>query len=133
MTNPRNNPKGFWHKEQNLTKISGRWDITGVAGVVDNVVGHGFTVARDAANAGNYIITFTDGFACLLQAQANVIADSGGGAIDLYAQLGAFTPGASGACTLVVRTKAIGVSTDPTATDGVCFEATLYGEDLEGY
>lgn len=128
MSDPRNNPHGFYHKERNITKVTGRWSITGGVGAVDVVTGHGFTVAR--SGAGDYLVTFTDAFSELICAHAQVAAISGA-AVDMYGQLGAFTPGAAGACTLQIRTKTGAVSTDPAATDSVHFEATLYGEPLD--
>ena len=129
MTNPRNHPKGIWHKEQNLTKISGRFAVTG-APAIGVVTGHGFAITR--TGAGDYLVTFTDGFTHLLQGQVGVAAISGA-AVDMYGQLGVFTPGAAGACTLQIRTKTGAVTTEVAATDSVHFEVTLYGEDLEGY
>lgn len=128
MSNPRTNPHKFWHKERNLTKVCGRWNITGGVGAVDVVTGNGFTVAR--TGAGDYLITFTQAFSHLLVAQAHVAAISGV-AVDMYGQIGAFTPGAIGAATLQVRTETGAADTDPAATDSVIFEATMYGEPLD--
>ncbi|MHA2064276.1 MAG: hypothetical protein ACXABY_07845 [Candidatus Thorarchaeota archaeon] len=128
MSDPRNNPFKFWHLERNLTKVSGRWSIVGGVGAVNVVTGNGFTVAR--TGAGDYLITFTDAFSELLVAQAHVAAISGA-AVDMYGQIGAFTPGAAGAATLQVRTETGAADTDPAATDSVIFEATLYGETLD--
>lgn len=128
MSTPRNNPQGFYHKERNLTTVVGRWSVVGGAGAVNVVTGHGFTVAR--SGAGDYLITFTDAFSELLCAQAHVAAISGA-AVDMYGQIGAFTPGAAGACTLQVRTETGAADTDPAATDSVIFSATMYGEPLD--
>lgn len=128
MSTPRTYPAGFYHEEFNLTKVVGTWDIVGGAGAVNTVIGHGFAVARTAA--GTYTITFTDAFSYLLSAHASMQTISGAG-VDQYCQLGAFTPGAAGAATLVIRTKTIAANVDPAATDSVHFEATMYGETLD--
>ena len=128
MSFPRNNPREFWHKELNPVIISGRWNITGGVGAVDVVVGQGFAITRDGA--GDYLVTFTDAFSHLLCVKCGCSAISGV-AVDMYAQPGAFTAGGTGACTLQIRTKTGAVSTDPAATDGVTFEAVLYGEALD--
>lgn len=127
MSVPRYYPQGFYHSERNLTKVCGNWTV-GAVGAVNVVTGHGFTVAR--TGAGDYLVTFTAAFAYLLQAQACVEVNSGA-AVDMYAQIGAFTPGAAGAATLQIRTETGAADTDPAATDAVHFEATLYGETLE--
>lgn len=128
MSNPRYNPQGFYHKERNLTHVVGRWSVTGGAGAVDVVTGHGFGVTR--TGAGDYLVTFTDAFSELLCGQAAVAAISGA-AVDMYGQLGAFTPGAAGAATLQIRTETGAADTDPAATDSVHFSVTLYGEPLD--
>jgi hypothetical protein len=128
MSDPRTNPHTFWHKERNITKVSGRWSIVGGVGAVNVVTGHGFGVAR--TGAGDYLITFTDAFSEFLCGNVHVAAISGA-AVDMYGQLGAFTPGAAGAATLQVRTETGAADTDPAATDSVIFEATLYGEPLD--
>jgi hypothetical protein len=130
MSNPRYNPQGFYHKERNLTHVVGRWSITAVggAGSVAVVTGHGFTVTH--AGVGDYLITFTDAFSELLVAQACVAAISGA-AVDMYGQIGTFTPGGTGAATLQVRTETGAADTNPAANDSVIFSATLYGEPLD--
>jgi len=95
---------------------------------VDVVTGHGFTVGH--TGAGDYLITFTDAFSELLVAQAHFAAISGA-AVDMYAQIGAFTPGAAGAATLQIRTETGAADTNPAATDSVIFQATMYGEPLD--
>ena len=127
MSIPRYNPQSFWHKERNLTKVMGRW-VVGAAGAVGAITGHGFGVTL--TGAGDYLITFTDAFTELHSCQCNIMAISGA-AVDMYAQIGAFTPGAAGAATLQIRCKTGAVDTNPAATDSVTFEATLYGEPLD--
>ena len=128
MSNPRYNPQGFYHKERNLTHVVGRWTITGGVGAVDVVTGNGFAVTR--TGAGDYLVTFTDAFSAILVAQAHIAAVSGV-AVDMYGQIGAFTPGATGAATLQVRAETGAADTDPAALDSVIFSATLYGEPLD--
>lgn len=127
MSTPQLSPLGFKHLENgNTTKICGRFQI--VAGpVMGPFVGAGFTPTR--TGVGDYLITFGNAFSYLLSGSA--ICQVAGAATDLVAQLGAFTPGGTGAATLQIRTKAIGVNTEVTNNDWVHFEATLYGECLE--
>lgn len=128
MSTPRENPHGFYHEERNLTKIVGRWNITGGAGAVDVVTGQGFAITR--TGIGDYLVTFTDAFSELLCAHTSMATISGA-AVDMYSQLGVWTPGAAGIATLQIRTKTIAAVTNPAATDSVHFEATMYGEPLD--
>ncbi len=128
---PRNNPVGFWHYERatGLVKVVGRFTVDAVPDI-DVVQGHGFGVTR--TGAGDYLVTFADGFVRLVGGQVTTEVTSGA-AVDLSGQIGAFTPGAAGACTLQLLTKAAAVNTEVPANDAVHFEATLYAESLEGY
>lgn len=128
MSDPRTNHHKFWHKERNLTKVVGRFAIAGAGGLVGVVTGHGFAITR--TGQGDYLVTFTDAFSNLVNCQVGMIIISGA-AVDMYAQLGVWTPGAAGAATLQIRTKTIAAVQNPADTDSVTFEATLYGEPLD--
>ncbi len=126
MSIPQNSPMGFYHRERgDTTVVCGRW-IVDNAGAQVVSGGVGFTANR--TGAGDYLITFADAFSFMLSASA--ICQVTANTVDLYAQIGAFTPGAAGAATLQIRTKAIGVNTEVVGAE-VCFEAILYGQSLE--
>jgi hypothetical protein len=126
---PRHNPIGMWMYERGMATLVGRFTVDAVPDI-DVVQGQGFAVTR--TGAGDYLITFTDGFVRLLGAQVSTEVTSGA-AVDLSPQVGAFTAGAAGACTLQVLTKAAAVNTEIPADDAFHFMVTLYGEALEGY
>ncbi len=127
MSTPRTYPQGFYHEERNLTKIVGNFTVTAVP-AIGVVTGNGFAVGR--TGAGDYLVTFTDAFSYLLCGHV-VTSNPSGAAVDMFAQIGAFTPGGAGAATVQIRTKTGAVNTEVPADDSVHFEFTLYGETLD--
>jgi hypothetical protein len=109
-------------------RIFGRWTDTG-AGAIDNVIGTGFTVAY--TGVGIYTVTFTQGFTALQKASATTLNQATGTPVDQIGQVGAFTAGAAGACTLVILNFTGAAAADPAAGDYVCFEAVLCSQWLD--
>jgi len=107
-------------------KIFGGWSDTG-AGAIDLAYGDGFTVAY--TGVGNYTVTFTQGFRALQSARCGVSAV--GAAVDQYGQVGAFTAGAAGACTLEFWNCTGAGQADVANGDFFMFEATLISEWLD--
>ncbi len=126
---PRHNPIGMYVYDAGLVELVGRFTVDAVPDI-DVVQGTGFAVTR--TGAGDYLITMTDGFVRLVGAQVSAEVTSGAG-VDLSPQIGAFTAGAGGACTLQVLTKAAAVNTEIPADDAFHFMITLYAEGLEQY
>ncbi len=125
MSTPTNKPIGFFHRERDVVKICGRFQI--VAGpVMGPYVGAGYVPTR--TGAGDYLLTFTGAASSFISGAAN--CECAIAATDLYAQFGAFTPGGAAAATLQIQTKAIAADTEVTVDDWVHFEVTLYGECL---
>lgn len=126
MSYPRGNLEGFYHRLRTPLKYMGRFTVDAVPAVV-NVQGHGFTVARTAA--GRYTVTFTHAVAQLYSAR--VTAHAAAANVDAYGQAGAFTPGAAGAATLVLRNMTGAVETELVVDDYLHFEVVVYGEALD--
>lgn len=125
MTTAQNNPVGFWHRERNLVKICGRFQVDATPDI-SAWVGEGFEVSR--TGVGDYLVEFTDAFSDLITVKAN--CQCAIAATDLYAQPAVFTAGGAGAASLQILTHAAGANTEVTADDWVHFEATLYSEGL---
>ncbi len=107
-------------------RIWGKWTETG-AGAIQDPQGVGFTVAY--TGAGIFTVTFAQAFGFLEGAHAYLQAAVT--ATDITGEIGAFTPGAAGAATLVVLSFASGAAADPATGDYVCFEAILRSEWLD--
>lgn len=121
MSIPKNDQRGFYHYEPGATKICGRFQI--VAGpVMGPYFGSGFTPTR--VGVGDYLITVTDPFTQFLNASATCLVALNN--VDLYAQIGAITVGATP--TVQIQTKAIAADTEVTNDDWVCFEITYRSE-----
>ena len=126
MTLPKGDLRGYSHRLQNPIKIWGRFTLDAVP-ATDDVQGRGFTVARTAA--GRYTVTFVDAAAVMYAGACTVQVAAGN--VDMEGQLGAFTPGGTGAATLVLRSMTGNTETDVAVADYVNFEATLYGEAID--
>ncbi len=124
MTIPTNKPVGFFHRERDLVKICGRFEVTSPN--ITDQVGEGFTATH--VGAGDYLLTFTGAASAFTSGVATL--EKAIPAADLYAQIGAFVAGDAGAATLQIRTKLAGANTTVVAGDWVHFEVTLYGECL---
>ena len=123
MSTPKYNNFGIYHYEHGPVVICGTITING--GAIVGVAGHGFTAAY--TGAGDYLVTFTDGFDHLL---ACTTAHHG-----LDVKVGTFTAGVAGACTLqllcsedtaVAATWVGGI--DPVNDESVSFIAILSTE-----
>jgi len=126
MGTPRNNIKGYYHRERNPVKIMGRFTVDAAPAVnADDVNGKGFTVAVTAV--GRYTITFADASPRMISGKVSI--QCAGAAVDLSPQLGTFTPGA--APTLVVRSMTANAEVDLLVGDYIHFEVTLYSEALD--
>ena len=129
MTYPRGNLEGFYHRERTPVRIMGRFTVDAAPAVncVD-LHGRGYTAAVTAV--GRYTITFTDAVYSLITANATAMVVSAG-STDTEAQLGAFTPGGTGAATLVIRNMTAGAETDLLVDDYMCFEVVYYSEAMD--
>ena len=128
MTYPRGNLEGFYHRERTPVRIMGRFTVDAApATVLDDVHGRGWTGAVSAA--GRYTITFDDAVSDLITANASVMAAAG--SQDSEAQLGTFTPGGTGAATLVLRCMTGNAETDLLVGDYMCFDCVVYSEALD--
>lgn len=127
MSTPRLDQKGFINHDGTTEKIVGSFEVDAAPAVnIINILGKGFTVAVTAA--GRYTITLTN--AAYRLVSGTVMVDTvGAAAIDLYSQLGTFTPGA--APTAIVRTLNTGVETDILVNDRLYFELTVYGNPVD--
>jgi len=124
MTIPKQERQGFYHEEPGAMKIMGRFQI--VAGpVMGPFEGNGFTPTR--AGVGDYLITLDHPYTEINHAVATVQPATH--TIDLYAQIGAITVGATP--TVQIQTKAIAADAEVTADDWVAFEITVRNEDLD--
>jgi hypothetical protein len=128
MTYPRGNLEGFYHRERTPVRIMGRFTLDATPVVVD-IHGRGFTVTYAAVTPGVYTIVFDDAVSDLITANATVMVALGN--TDMEMQLGTFTPGGTGAATLVLRSIVAAVETDVAADDYVMFEAVVYSECLD--
>jgi hypothetical protein len=121
MTIPKNEQRGLYHYEPGAAKICGRFQI--VAGpVMGTWRGRGFTPTR--VGVGDYLVTLTDPFAVILSVQATCMVALNN--VDLYAQIGTITAGATPA--VQIQTKAIAADTEVTVGDWVCFEIAVRSE-----
>jgi hypothetical protein len=136
MSSPRyHTHKGFYTRysgdagsmsQGDLVKFIGKFSTDG-AGAIANDYTPGATVTYIAG--GNYLLTFDEGFAGLQSATASIQAV--GAAVDQYAQIGAFTAGVAGACTLELWNCAVALNADMAAGDYFMYEVTLYSEWLD--
>jgi len=126
MTLPKGDLRGYSHRLNNPIKIWGRFTLDAVP-VTDDPQGRGYTVARTAA--GRYTVTFDDAAAVLYHASCTVQVALGN--VDMHGQVGTFTPGGTGAATLILRSMTGNTETDVAVADYVNFEATLYSEALD--
>ena len=127
---PETHQLGYFHEVPDVTKIAGRFTITGIAGAVDVITCTGLdaTVPVVRTAQGLYTLTFRDGFSRLVSGTCNC---GGAGAVDVIAQFGAFTPGAAGATTLVIRTKTGAGQVDPPTGSVITFDLNLYSNSTE--
>jgi hypothetical protein len=110
-------------------RVWGKWTDTG-AGAIANVSGSGISgVVRNGA--GIWTVTFNQGFQALQYADASVQHEASGASTDDVAQVGAFTAGVAGACTLVVLNFTGAAAADPAAGDYICFNAVLLSRTLD--
>ena len=128
MSTPRLDQKGFVHRDGTLEKIVGSFEVDAApATALTNLRGNGYTGAVTAA--GRYTLTLTDAASRLVSGSATCEITSG--AVDMYAQLGTFTPGATGAATVVIRCMTGAAETDLPVGDRVHFELTVYGNPID--
>jgi len=118
---PETHQLGYFHEVPDVAKVLGNWTITGAIGAVNVQNINGATVAQTAQ--GLYTLTFTDSFAGIVSGTCNV---GGAGAVDIIAQFGAYTPGAAGACTLVIRTKTGAGQAHPPTGSIITFDLNMY-------
>ena len=149
MGTPKGNQKGFRYRDSGGTSLQtgaaaftvtgqdskndqirvwGRWTDTG-AGAIANVIGKGFTAARTAA--GIWTITFTQGFQALQSGHAFAMPATTGVGTDDIAQVGVFTAGVAGACTLTIFNFTGAAAADPAAGDYVGFDVILTSQWLD--
>ena len=112
LNRPETHQLGYFHEVPDVTKVAGNFTITGGAGAVDAITCEGLDATAPVVRTaqGIYTITLQDGFADLVSGTCNC---GGAGAVDVIAQFGAFTPGAAGATTLVIRTKTTAGQVNP--------------------
>jgi len=129
MGTPRNNIKGYYHRERNPVKIMGSFALSAAGTLdVDTIQGRGFTITVvPPAVDGRYSLAFDDAYSRLISSKVTMqcAADN----VDMYAQAGTFTPGA--AATVILRSMTGAVETDMPVNDRMNFEFTLYGEALD--
>jgi len=134
MSTPRyNTQRGFYTRNSgdagsmsqgDMIKLIGKFSTDG-AGAIANDYTPGATVGY--TGAGDFLLTFNEGFHGLQS--ANVSIQAAGAAVDQYAQVGAFTAGVAGACTLqLFCCGAGGAQADMAAGDYLMYEITLYSE-----
>jgi hypothetical protein len=113
-----------------VTKVAGNFTITGGAGAVNVITCAGLDATAPVVRTaqGIYTLTFQDGFAGIVSGTCNC---GGAGAVDIIAQFGAFTAGAAGATTLVIRTKTAGAQADPPTGSIITFDLNLYSNSTD--
>jgi hypothetical protein len=127
---PETHQLGYFHEVPDVTKIAGNFAITGAVGAVGaiNCTGLDATAPVVRTAQGIYTLTFQDGFAGIVSGTCNC---GGAGAVDVIAQFGAFTPGAAGATTLVIRTKTTAGQVNPPDTSRITFDLNLYSNSTD--
>lgn len=149
MGAPKRNQKGFRYRDSgggrvqtgvgaytvtgqdsrnDQVRVWGRWTDTG-AGAIANVIGKGFTAAY--TGVGIWTVTFTQGFQVLQMGSAFAMPETTGVGTDDIAQVGAFTAGVAGACTLVILNFTGAAAADPAAGDYVGFDVVLRSQWLD--
>ena len=109
-------------------RVWGRWTDTGVPGL-GTVVGDGFAVVR--TGVGIWTITFTQGFQFLQYASATAMPSTTGAGTDDCGQVGTFTAGVAGACTLVINNFDSVGAADLALNDWMCFDCILTSQWLD--
>jgi len=131
MSTPRGDPKGFLCREPKCEKIIGSFETDAVpATAIVNPRGTGWVATVVGAVNGRFLITLTDAAYRLISGIAGMQVTTGA-AVDMYAQTGTFTPGVTGAATVILRTFAGGAEADPAVGDRVHFELTVYGNPVD--
>jgi len=127
MTLPKRHQRGFWTPNENATKITGRFQVTGVPGVLA-IAGAGWTVAY--TGVGRYTVTITGThWTQIISCKATV--ENTLHNVDLYAQIESITCAVGTAPTVCIRAKNNAVTTEVTAGDFVHFEITLLSAGVD--
>jgi hypothetical protein len=157
MGTPKGNLKGFRYRDSGGTSVQtgaaaftitgndakndqvrvwGRFAIDAVTQTPVNIIGKGIASITGGAGAvgaptGIYTVTFTQGFQTLQSGHAFAMPEASGVGTDDIAQLGTFTAGAAGACTLVIFNFTGAAAADPAAGDYIGFDVVLTSQWLD--